>query len=353
MRNLEDILVDPDIPLSEAIKVLDQGGVRIILVVDNEKRLLGTITDGDIRRALLKRHDLNCSISEVMNKNPVSASQSDDREYVLSLMRKKDLVALPILRYDKKVIDIEILSQLLSTRKHDNPVFLMAGGFGKRLSPLTDDIPKPLLNIGSKPILETILLRFVDSGFHDFYISTHYKAELVMEHFGDGSKWDIEIKYIHEKVPLGTAGALGLLPQVTSNSELPIVVMNADIMTKVNFEDLIKFHVDQGSKATICSCEYSMQMPYANLEIEGDRVVRITEKPKQTYFINAGIYVLNRDLLTQINQSKYLDMPNLIENIINSGHKVTAFPLHEYWVDIGDMAAYHAADKKYKDEFPS
>jgi dTDP-glucose pyrophosphorylase len=351
MHNWKDILVNEDEDLSSAIHILNKGGVRIVVVVNDTGHLLGTITDGDVRRALLRNFDLTTSVTKVMNKNPVTMDRSEDNDHFFTLMKMKDLVAIPVINENGKVVDVKILSHLLSGVKHENPVFLLAGGFGKRLSPLTDHTPKPLLQIGQKPILETILLQFIDGGFHNFYISTHYKADLVMKHFGNGDKWGVKIQYVHEEEPLGTAGSLSLLSGLIGKCHLPVIIMNGDILTKVNFSDIINFHNSHDGKATVCSCEYTFQLPYANLHVDNGLLVDIKEKPNKNFIINAGIYVLEPDLLDYIKHNSYLDMPNLIESRIKSGDKVNVFPLHEYWIDIGDMETYRDAYLAYSEEF--
>ena len=211
----------------------------------------------------------------------------------------------------------------------------MAGGFGMRLQPLTNDIPKPLLKIGNKPILETILHQFIDAGFHNFYISTHYKADMVRKHFSDGKKWNVSIQYVHEDKPLGTAGALGLL--TVDFPELPIIMMNGDLLTNVDFGSLLKFHNEQDAIATMCVREYDIQVPYGVVKLSQQKVVSITEKPIQKFFINAGIYVLNSSLLLSVDGESHIDMPNLLEKQIEANEKVNIFPLHEYWLDIGQI----------------
>ena len=220
----------------------------------------------------------------------------------------------------------------------------MAGGFGTRLHPLTEKTPKPLLKIGDRPILETILEQFIDYGFHDFYISTHFKSELIKDYFKDGGLYGVNIHYIYEDVPLGTAGSLGLLP--SSISDLPIIVMNGDILTKVNFEHLLDFHNSNKSDATVCVREYDFKVPYGVIETtNGCSIKSINEKPIHKFFVNAGIYVINKDLIDKIDGKRYLDMTDFLEGVINY-NKVNAFPVHEYWLDIGHISEYKRANKE-------
>jgi dTDP-glucose pyrophosphorylase/predicted transcriptional regulator len=348
-KELSKILLKLLDTLEVAIKVLHSGGKRIALVVDNNRRLIGTVTDGDIRRALIKRISMDCTVEEVMNSMPITASNSDTPELIFSKMQKKDLLHIPIVDNHGILVGLEILQELFESKKHNNPVFLMAGGFGTRLHPLTRDKPKPLLNVGNCPILETILTRFINSGFHNFYISVHYKAEMIREYFGDGSNWGVNIEYIYEEKPLGTAGSLGLLP--SSAPKLPVIVMNGDILTKVNFENMLEFHCQQKGLATMCVREYELQVPYGVVSIKNQYVNGIIEKPVQEFFVNAGIYILNQKIINNINGALYLDMPNLLETQVEKGEKISVFPIHEYWSDIGQMEEYENAHKIFSGEF--
>ncbi len=336
-------------PLEVAIKVLHTGGLRIALVVDDDGKLLGTVTDGDIRRALIKHVGMDYAVTKVMNNNPTTALESERPKVIMSKMKERDLLHVPIVDEQGALVGLETLQHLLDKKKYDNPVFIMAGGFGTRLHPLTKDIPKPLLHVGSRPILETIIRQFIEAGFHKFYISTHYKAEMVREYFGDGSAWDVEIEYVYEDKPLGTAGSLGLLPK--NITELPILMMNGDLLTKVDFEHLLAFHHEQGASATMCIREYDFQIPYGVVNVEKQYATSIVEKPVHKFFVNAGIYVLDRKIINKVNGSTYLDMPHLLEKHIEEGDSVNIFPIHEYWVDIGRMEEYERAHESFLSEF--
>ncbi len=330
------------------IEVLHAGGNRLALVVSDDRKLLGTVTDGDIRRALIKQVDMNCAVSEIMNKSPVTALKSESPSRIMSKMSDRDLLHIPIIDESNVLIGLETLQHLLVKKKYDNPVFLMAGGFGKRLHPLTEHTPKPLLHVGIRPILETILMQFIEAGFHNFYISTHYKADMIRNHFGDGGDWDVNIQYVHEENPLGTAGSLGMLP---SDIVLPILMMNGDLLTKVDLQQLLSFHHEQDAIATMCIREYDFQVPYGVVNIEEQYVTNIVEKPIQKFFVNAGIYVLDPKLINQVDGNKYLDMTNFLENQIKNGNKVCVFPIHEYWIDIGRMEEYECAHGIFNKEF--
>lgn len=341
MKNWKNITVLPDLSFAEALSVLDQRGQRIVLVTDEQDRLLGTVTDGDVRRALLRHEPMETPISKVMCATPRVAELNWSREKTLAVMEDSKLLHLPVVDAERRVVGLETLHEMLDRRRFDNPVFLMAGGFGKRLYPLTQDCPKPMLKVGDKPILELILQSFVDAGFHRFFISTHYLPEVICEHFGDGSRWGVSIRYVHEESPLGTGGALGLLPH--EEIDLPIFLMNGDLLTHVDYLSLLEFHQKHGGAATLCVREYESQVPYGVVQSAGHRITQIVEKPVQRYFISAGIYMLSPALVRSVVPGERIDMPNLLEREIGAGRDVNMFPVHEYWLDIGRMDDFNRA----------
>jgi dTDP-glucose pyrophosphorylase len=330
--------------LSGAILVLDREDSKIVLVVDESGQLLGTITDGDIRRGLLNGVSLEDRVSIVMNSDPKACYLGEDPLIIKSRMKSLAIRQMPILNKERVVCGLETLKHFSDTVRRHNPVMIMAGGFGKRLRPLTDNVPKPMLKVGGKPILEHIIERFVEAGLGEFYISTHYKAEIVREYFGDGARWGIEIQYIHEDEPLGTAGALRLLP--SSITKLPLIMINGDILTNINYANLIDFHEKHQGLASICVKEYEYQVPYGVIEWRDNKFGGIVEKPIKRFFVNAGIYVLDNSLLNARVGDGYQDMPNLLDSVILSGGEVTTFPVHEYWMDIGHMEEFKRAQRE-------
>ena len=335
--------------LEAAIKVLHHGGLRVALVIDKKNRLLGTITDGDIRRAILKHLEMDSLVGDVMNKNPLTALNSDSTEKVLSKMKSRDLLHVPIINNKGKLVGLETLQNLTYNKKYDNPIFIMAGGIGARLHPLTKDTPKPLLRVGSKPILENIIDRFIKAGFHNFYISTYYKADQIHKYFGDGSSWGVSITYVNESVPLGTAGAIGLLPRNLPN--LPILMMNGDVLTKVNFEHLLNFHKQHKALATVCIREYDIQIPFGVVNFEDQKAKNFVEKPVKKFFVNAGVYVFENELISRLKDGENIDMPGLLERLIRDDELVNVFPIHEYWKDVGQIEDYHNANNSFNKGF--
>lgn len=337
-HNWKNILVSPSKSIQEVLKIIDKEALKLALVVDGENKLLGTVTDGDIRRALINDNPLNTAVSDIMFTSPTIVSIGTPREIILKIMEEKKLLSIPLLE-DGKVVGLETIHHVIHKEKYDNPVFLMAGGFGTRLKPLTDSCPKPLLKVGDKPILDTVLQSFIRYGFQHFYISTHYLPEMIMDYFGNGEKWGVSINYVHESEPLGTGGALGLLPK--DLPELPIIVMNGDVLTKVNLEQLLDFHNVNDANATMCVREYEYQVPFGVIESDGHNIKSMVEKPIQRFHVNAGIYVIGREIINSVNRNECIDMPTLLERYLEN--KVLMYPFYEYWLDIGRIEDFNRA----------
>mgnify|MGYP000911213457 CR=1 FL=1 len=339
----KNILVSSEFTLKQVLKVIDNESLKLALVVDSKNMLLGTITDGDIRRALIKNISLDTCVIEVMNRKPTVVEYGTPKNELLGLMEKKELHALPVLN-NGEVVGLETLYQVIQPAKYDNPVFIMAGGFGTRLRPLTDSCPKPMLSVGEKPILEIVLTQFIKAGFRNFFFSTHYLPEVIRDYFGNGDKWGVSINYVYEEAPLGTGGALGLLP--ANLPKLPVIVMNGDVLTKVDFEGLLSFHLENKSSATMCVREYEYQVPFGVIESNDNEIVSMTEKPTYRYHVNAGIYVIDPDIIDSVKENERIDMPTLLERFLSD--KIMIFPFYEYWLDIGRMDDYQRAQEDVK-----
>lgn len=344
MADWKKLLIGPDATIEAAIQTIDQGGARIALVVDAEGRLLGTVTDGDVRRAIISHKSLAENILGVMNSKPRTATRALDRQKIVALMNHHHVLQIPVVDDERRVVGIEMLDAATSEQRHDNWVLLLAGGFGTRLRPLTDNCPKPMLEVGGKPILQSIIESFVSLGFHKFYVSVHYMPEVIKSHFGSGENWNVTIRYIDEDKPLGTAGSLSLMDDV---GNLPVIVMNGDLLSRVNYLDLLKFHQEHGVAATICSREYAYQVPFGVVKFEGYDVQEIVEKPLQKCFVSAGIYVVESDVVAGMDRGKAIDMPNLLQDLIDRKRGVCTFPIHEYWLDIGRFSDYERANRDF------
>jgi dTDP-glucose pyrophosphorylase len=342
-----EVCISPAATISEAIQTIDENSLQIALVVDGS-RLCGTLTDGDVRRAMLRGLTLNDPVSRAMNPNPKTAYLGDSRELLVARMRQLRVRQMPIIDSEGTLCGLEVVDEMLSPPALMNRVVLMAGGYGKRLSPLTDDCPKPMLSIGGCPMLETVLLNFIEYGFRNFSISVNYKAETIVDYFGNGSRWNVNIDYLRESKPLGTAGALCLLEE---RPKEPIILMNGDILTKVNFNHLLEFHATQNSRATMCVRDYEFQVPYGVVKVDGYQILEIQEKPMQKFFVNAGIYVLDPDILDLIPREEPIDMTDLFDKVMEAKWPHAVFPIREYWVDVGRHSDLNRAKIEFETEF--
>lgn len=330
--------------IKDAVVAIDSAAQKIALVADSDRRLLGTISDGDVRRGLLKGSTLQDPLRSLVNTHPLCVTPEDEPLKVLALMRARGIHQMPVVNTDGIIVGLHTIGDLLKANEKTNPVVLMAGGLGSRLRPLTDNCPKPLLNVGDRPILETILLNFIEHGFRNFYISVNYKADQIIKYFGDGSKWGVSITYIHEQQRLGTAGALSLLPEKPSE---PIFVMNGDILARINFGGMLDFHNSHGAIGTLGMRQFSHTIPYGVVKVDDHRLVSIVEKPEETVFVSAGVYVLSPECLNRIPSNTFYDMPTLFQDLMETGLAAIGFPIHEYWIDIGRIEDYERASREY------
>ena len=342
--NLSDLLLSPDDSLLRAIKAIDDGNVQIALVVNHNGFLIGTVTDGDVRRALLHGGNFDAPVESIMNKKFFSLPESATNKDALALMRRETLHQIPALDEAGKVIKLFLLEDLITANNRPNSVVIMAGGEGKRLRPLTNECPKPMLRVGEKPLLEIIIEQCIEAGLQNFYLAVNYLKEQIKSYFADGSRWNIQINYLEEISPLGTAGALSLLPEIPRE---PLLVLNGDVLTRINFESLLRFHQDHNAAATLCVREHSTQIPYGVVETSELNVLRIDEKPFLSHYVNAGIYLLDPTLIRLAIPNEYLDMPNLLQLAMESNERVLAFPIHEYWLDVGHPGTLDKAFREW------
>lgn len=348
MNALEKILIGPDMQIQRAIEIIDIGSQQIALVVDADRKLLGTVTDGDIRRGLIRGVSLSRPVDQIMNSRPITIPEIKDHESILNIMRVNKLRHLPVVDAAGILIGIEKLDDLLQTPKRENWIVIMAGGLGTRLRPLTDSCPKPMLEIGGKPILATMMEELIKQGFDHFCLSVNYRAQNIVDYFGDGSKWGIMLEYIHEDYPMGTAGSLRLFHQETDK---PIIIVNGDILTKLSFDQLLNFHEKRKACATVAVAAYDFKVDYGVVRVDKDMLVGFEEKPVFTSFINAGIYVLSPKTLKNLPDKSCLDMNQLLEGMLRNSERVCAFPIREYWTDIGKMSDFNQAKLDYDTVF--
>ena len=348
MKNWQDTLIGENARIREAIAVIDRGAQQICLVVDQGRRLLGTVTDGDVRRGLLGGLTLDDTVVQILHNDPVTARLNDSDEYILQLMAVRHVAQIPILDEQGVVVGIRLRDSSTSSGPMANSVVLMAGGLGSRLRPLTDEMPKSLLKVGASPIIETIIEGFFTQGFQQFFISTNYKGEMIEKAVGDGHRWGIQIEYIREEKPLGTAGALSLLPDL---GQSPFFVINGDILTRINYRQLLNFHMESKVSATMCVREFSQQVPYGVVTTANHLIADIVEKPVNRYNVNAGIYLLDSAIPRSLPNNTFLDMPTLLLDLVRNEHPVAAFPVREYWIDIGQINDFYRANAEYCDYF--
>jgi dTDP-glucose pyrophosphorylase len=337
-------VVSEDTALIEALRRIDQSNLQLA-VVERDGKIVGTVTDGDVRRALLSGVGLDASVERVMNRTPIVAPVGTSNAAALTIMRRHSIHQLPIVDTEGKVTEVKLIDDLTAAPPSDHWVILMAGGLGSRLKPLTNETPKPLLRIGDKPILETVLTGFVKAGFGKFFISINYKAEMIRDYFGDGSAWGVDISYLEESERLGTAGALSLLPERPTQ---PFFVMNGDLLTTVNFEQMLKYHREHQAFSTVGVREHSVTVPFGVVDFDDHRLLGIREKPTQKFFVNAGVYLLDPAILDLLDTNEPIDMPSLIERTIAKGKPSVGFPLREYWIDVGRLDDLQRASDEFQ-----
>ncbi|RJQ30963.1 MAG: CBS domain-containing protein [Peptococcaceae bacterium] len=343
-----DVQVRRGATLKEAIETMDRMTSGVALIVDEEGCLIGILTDGDIRRAILRNVDLNSSIEKVMNRSPITATRDFTRKQLMHLIRCKSISHLPVVDSRNRVVRIIFAHEFINGGDLPARALIMAGGLGTRLRPLTDDLPKPLLKVGSKPLLEMIVEQLADAGVKNIYLSIRYKGGKIEEYFGDGARWGVRISYLKENKRLGTAGPLGLIKEDFAE---PVLVVNGDILSKVNFKRMVDFHLENRAEMTVAVKQHVIEVPYGVVKVENDELVGMSEKPMLKFFINAGIYLLNAGVKDCITPDTYFDMSDLITLLINRKSRVCSYPIREYWADIGSPGDYEKAIDDYAKHF--
>jgi len=350
MIRTEDInkfIVNKKATIKEVLKVIDRNKEGIALVVDDNLRLLGTITDGDIRRFILRNGDVNISCEKVMNTAYVCAKNDYEKD-IISLLKEHRIRHIPLLDKNKRLIKLFVSDKIYDLSKEVTAV-IMAGGEGKRLREVSPNLPKPLVKIDKKPVLEEVINNLKQHNITQIYTSLNYKAQTIKDYLGNGNKFGVDIKHIVEKVKLGTAGALSLLPE--NEVADTILVINADVLTTTNFESLINYYQDHRLLMCIVTKEYIFEIPFGVFDICNGYLVGIKEKPSQRFFCNAGIYVLNKEIIQFIPERKKFDMTDLMKVLVHKSLPIGIFPLYEYWIDIGDVNDYKIAKKEYNKIF--
>ena len=335
-------VISANASLRDAANNLTASSLRIVLVVDAVEKLLGTVSDGDIRRGLLRGLTLETDVNQVLRKNPLVAPEGMSQSLIRQLMATNKVQQIPEIDKEGRVISLHTWDEFMTTENISNKIVIMAGGKGTRLRPHTQNCPKPMLLVGGKPMLQHIIERARDEGFGQFLLSVNYLAHMIEDYFGDGSALGVTIGYIHEESPLGTAGSLSMISKLVDE---PFVVTNGDVITDIRYSDLLEFHKRQESTATMAVRLHEWQHPFGVVQMDGLNIVGFEEKPVARSHINAGIYVLSPVALQQLNHGEFCDMPTLFERLQVKSYKTIAYPMHEPWLDVGQPADLDKANQ--------
>lgn len=339
----KEVILGESSTIEDVINNLEKTGLQICIIASEKLKLIGIITDGDIRRGLLRGITLKSKAEEIMVKNPITISIGEE-DSAMGVMRKNMINHVPVINQDGEIVNLYSTIFNTEIQKKDNLFVIMAGGFGKRLAPYTDTCPKPMLIIDGKPMIEHIIDNAVSEGFHNFIISVFYLSEVITEYFGDGSDRGINIKYIKEDAPLGTAGALSLINPIPL---LPFIITNGDVMTNIKYGDILKYHNKNSSHATMVIRRHAIQNPFGVVLLEDMVIKGFKEKPMYMSDINAGIYALNGECINLLNKNEECNMPTLFNRVSSSTEsKAIAFPMHEDWVDVGSLKEYDSMKKR-------
>lgn len=318
--------------VQDAIENLDEQAIQIVLIANEHGELIGTLSDGDIRRGLLKGMEMGSSVMGVVNRSPMVVPQNVEDDMVMQIMKANKIRQVPVVDERNVIVGLHLWDRISAVSAVPNTMIIMAGGKGTRLRPFTENRPKPMLHVAGKPMLEHILLNGIAEGFNSFIISLGYLGHMIESYFGDGRKLGVDISYIEETEPLGTAGALSLIEQ---SFELPFVVTNGDVLTNIQYGQLLAFHSQNQAAATMAVCSHEWQNPYGVVKLDGINIAGFEEKPVVSSHINAGVYALSNEALMYLPKAKYCDMPTLFETLQQAGKRAVAYPMHESWIDVG------------------
>lgn len=349
-QDIIKLFINADSSIKSTMEVIDRGTRGIALVIDEDQRLLGTVTDGDVRRAILKSVSLDEPVSIIMNDNFVFVGENYSHMLVQTIFEKRKINQLPVLDDNMRVVNVIFYHEFFQQASKENWAVIMAGGLGSRLSSLTKDIPKPMLRVGPKPIIETIIEQLKNYGYKNIILSLNYKADIIRNYFQDGSNFGVNIKYVNEKKRMGTAGAIKLAKEYLDK---PFFVINGDILTKLNFEQFMQYHLKNGNSITIGTKKYEMTIPYGVVDIKDENVVSLKEKPDMKFFVSGGMYCLESGTIDCIPKDEYFDITQLIEVYLKNNKKVGSFPITEYWMDIGQIDDFYQANEDYENLFRS
>ena len=342
MNNLNDVLVREGATLRETLECITKSGKQLALVVDDTGHLVGLATDGDLRKAILRGVSLEAPVEQAMNRTPLVAERSLAPGAALALMRRRSIRQLPVVDAERRVVDLLFLDDLVAPPPLPNAAVIMAGGEGKRLRPLTESTPKPMLRVGGKPLLEIMIERLRAAGVRDIFITLHYMGDVIAQQIGSGERFGARIRYVRETQALGTAGSLRLMH---AQVDAPFFLVNSDILTKCDFRAMLEFHERHGADMTVGTVPYAVDLPYGVLEVDGARLAGVTEKPRLDFVINSGIYIVGPGAAGLVPHGEPFDVPDLIRTLTAKGQRVVAFPIREYWLDVGRLDDFHKAER--------
>jgi dTDP-glucose pyrophosphorylase/CBS domain-containing protein len=339
LQRLENVVISPTASIAEAIAALDKAGTGALVLCTNDRILCGLLTDGDIRRAVLQGKSMLDACATIASRKPVVATCSTPTVEALHLMNQHDINHLPVVDTKNRLVDFLLHKDLVADRGMDLSAVIMAGGYGKRLLPLTESVPKPMLPVGDRPLLELTIQQLRRSGIRDVNVTTHYLSESIVNHFGDGEGFGVRLNYLQEDHPMGTAGGLKQMKRADG----PFLVINGDILTEVPFQEMLAYHRKHGAILTVGVRKYDMQVPFGVVKCEDVRITSLQEKPSLSFFINAGTYLLEPSACDYIPEGQPFDMTDLMQKLLEAGRPVIGFPIIEYWLDIGKQEDYQKA----------
>src|SRR5208337_12691 len=338
-QRLESVVISPTTSIAEAIALLDKAGTGALVLCTNGRILCGLLTDGDIRRAILQGKSMDAPCVTIASRHPVVAPRSIPAGEALHLMNEHDVHHLPVVDAENRLVEFLLRKDLVPDVRLDLSAVIMAGGYGKRLLPLTESVPKPMLPVGGRPLLELTIQQLRRSGIRDVNLTTHYLPESIVKYFGDGEGFGVKLNYLKEDHPMGTAGGLKQMKRPDGT----FLVINGDILTGVPFQEMLAYHRKHGAVLTVGVRKYDKQVPFGVVECEDVRITKLQEKPLLTYFINAGTYLLEPSACDYIPEGRSFDMTDLIQKLLEAGRPVVGFPIMEYWLDVGRHVDYQKA----------
>lgn len=346
-----DLFASPDSPLEEVLRVMTRGGQKIVLIIDDEKRLCGIVTDYDIRVTILERTPMDTPAKAFMNRSPMTVTASATEHEILASMQQTGHKVVPTVDGDGRFVSlhyIEEFARFIDPDTDRSAAVVMAGGLGERLRPMTNETPKPMLQVGGRPILFTLLDQLLVEEFDPIYVSVNYKSDVVVKAINDVPRYKNRVQFIYEKQRMGTAGSLSLLPQKPPGA---FVVINGDLLTSVSLQEMVSFHKLDDNRITVALKKEEYKVPYGVAELEGTRITGMQEKPAYSFFINTGAYILEPDVIDILTPGEPCDMTDLIDIVLGQNERVGSFPVHEYWLDIGTPAQLEKAQEDYPNIF--